>query len=257
MPTKHSYHFQFLEPYQRAVVAICAFGPDGQPAQFGTGFFVADGGVLATAAHLFSHVEQYADLFALTFHDGGRLERLRLGQPSIDSHHDVAAVRVLPTGPELPHHPILSVMSLPPELNEIVGAFGFPRTTFSADDEAGTHSTTMNFTYATGRILDLVNEPVPLIRGGAYIGNFALDSGGSGAPVFNSNGFVTGIYSTGVVDRSVDDGGPSSSVVAVSHLFALELPDDVGGSQNVGNLIRSSVGWRRRVPNVSFQCVGS
>lgn len=250
-PPKRFYRFQFLQAYQRAVVAICGFNPQRRPVQFGTGFFVADGGVLATAAHLFTEVEGFTDLFALRPGGGDRTEVLQLGQPSVDHHHDVAAVRVCSDHVEVRDHPVLSIMSLEPELDEVVGAFGFPRTSICVDEEAGTQTITLNFTFATGRILDLVSEPVPLIQGGAYIGNFALDGGGSGAPVFNSNGFVTAIYSTGV-DRSAENGGPSSSVVAVRHLFDLVLPDDQGHLDNVGDLIRGSAGWRGRRPNVYF-----
>jgi len=251
---KHYYRFRFRGQYEHAVVAICAFDPRDRPIQLGTGFFVADGGVLATVAHLFTQLEGFTSLFAVQRLDERQLVWHPLGQPSVDHHHDVAVVRVRKESrDEGLNHPVLSIMSLEPEINEISGAFGFPRTSIAVDDEEGTTTTTFNLTYAAGRVLDLVASPVPFIPGGAYITNFALDSGGSGGPVFNSNGFVTAIYSTGVVDRREEDGGPSSSVVAIRHVFNLLLPDETGGHQEVGTLIRGSAGWRGRRPNVTFE----
>ena len=136
-------------------------------------------------------------------------------------------------------------MSLSPEIDEVSGAFGFPHSLIELNDDQV--RTTLNFTHATGRVLDLVDEPVPFIPGGAYIVNFDIDHGGSGGPVYNSNGFVTAVYSTGV-----DQDGASSSVVAIKHVFDLVLDDGDGLLTNVGALIRATKGWRGRKPNIFY-----
>lgn len=246
----HQYQFRFLEPYQYSVVVVAAFDSTGDPVQLGTGFFVADG-LVATAAHLFQRLDGYTDLFVIQVAPRGHIDFHPGARPSIDLEHDVAAFRVKHDGCHLcSDHPVVSIMSLSPEIDEVSGAFGFPNSEIELNgDEV---RTTLNFTHSAGRVLDLVDAPVPLISGGAYVANFAIDPGGSGGPVYNSNGFVTAVYSTGV-DRGEAAGGPSSSVVAIKHVFDLTLDDGNGVLTSVRTLIKTSQRSRGRRPNIYYE----
>jgi hypothetical protein len=249
---RRTYRFQFVDPFEYGVVAIGCF-VQREPIPLGTGFYVADG-VVATAAHLFGDLDGHSDLFVMQRSHNGHFDcHPAEGRPSTNPYHDVAAFRVSFNGCETCElHPVLSIMGLEPEINEISGAFGYPMTSIEIDEEAGHVITTLNVTYSAGRILDVTGEPVPHIPGGAFITNFAIDRGGSGGPVFNSNGFVTAVYSRGV---DVDPHGevePYSSVVAIRHVLDLSLIDETGALTNVGGLVRSHPGWRNRGPNVRY-----
>jgi S1-C subfamily serine protease len=246
----HKYLFRFRDPYQYSVVVVGAFDPADDPVQLGSGFFVAKG-VVATAAHLFQELDDYTNLFVIQIGRDGHIDFHPGGRPSTDLVHDVAAFRVEEPDCQIcTAHPVVSIMSLSPEVNEVSGAFGFPHSQIELNGSEA--RTTLNFTHSAGRVLDLVNEPVPFVPGGAYVANFAIDPGGSGGPVYNSNGFVTAVYSTGV-DRNEEEGGPSSSVVPIKHVFNLILDDGDGVLTNVGTLIKASNGWQGRRPNISYE----
>lgn len=255
MPTeeRRTYRFRFVDPFEYGVVAIGCFDQRDRPIQLGTGFYVARG-VVATAAHLFGDLDGHSDLFVMQRSRNGHFDLHPAdGRPSTNPYHDVAAFRVSFKGCETCElHPVLSIMRLEPEINEISGAFGYPMTSIDIDEEAGRVITTLNVTYSAGRILDVTDEPAPLIPGGAFITNFAMDPGGSGGPVFNSNGFVTAVYSTGVDVDPDDEVEPSSSVVAIRHVLDLSLVDETGALTNVGGLVRAHPGWRNRRPNVRY-----
>jgi hypothetical protein len=249
---QHHYMFRFRDRYEYAVVAIGAFNAEDRAVQLGTGFYVANG-VVATAAHLFSEIDGFSDLFVMQRSDRDHFDIHPAGRPSVNHHFDVAAFEVRFNGcGSCESHPVLSIMGLEPLIDEISGAFGFPMTTIEVDEYAARVVTTMKMTYSAGRVLDVVSDPVPHIPGGAFITNFVIDPGGSGGPVFNSNGFVTAIYSTGV-DTEAGHGEPSSSVVAIRHALDLSLVDDDAHLLNVGELVRSRAGWNGRGPNVYYE----
>jgi S1-C subfamily serine protease len=248
-PESHYYRFKFLDRYEFAMVAVCANDTNGDPTPLGTGFFVADQGYLVTAAHLISDLDSYTDLFVLQRAEGNHLDVRRFDALTTNTDTDLAVLRLLPTDCSLcAAHPILSIMNLPPDVGEISGAFGYPGTRIRTDGNEDEVETTLNATFSVGRILDR-HDRGPYISGPCYSSNFVIDHGGSGGPVFNSNGFVTAVYSRGAEDI---DQGPHSWVVAVSDVFAMNIPDESRNDVNVGELVRHSAGWYHRPPNVKY-----
>ena len=98
----------------------CGVDGRGEMNLLGTGFFIADGGYIATAAHVIEESTSYkeAAILQLGPHHGEFRNIL------IYNNHDRADVGVAMLGPphgnweECLHHPVLSTMSLPPEERE-------------------------------------------------------------------------------------------------------------------------------------------
>lgn len=238
-PTRHRstaagrFILKFNQGFERAIFPIITLSENGVRELAGTGFFIAPGGIFASAKHVFEgddidkssslHIMQddsERNLFTrqivqTVLHDEFDLMIGKLGEPHEDCN-------------DCANHPIVSAMNLWPEKNEVIGSFTFAHTVFEDVEKAelvqGETEAIQQIKYRSAWEMGHGEEYFPngqgFVKGPAFRSSVFVEGRGSGGPVFNSNGFVVGINSRGLAE---DEGLPYSYASLITGIFDMEI----------------------------------
>jgi hypothetical protein len=217
---------------------------DGGYQLIGTGFFIADGGVFATAKHVLLDVfdkngTQTHPIAMIHFYD----DTTYTIRPILRcTSHDVADISVGIAAPMIHNtlgHPLKN-MSLPlssamPESGETVCTYAYPRSVSKHGEVPELHlyadffEGSVQESYPNGR--DSVLMPGSCMQTSMYV-----HGGASGGPVFNTSCKVIGINSTGFDN---DDLSFITPIMTIENLLLLDVhtPSNESGKIRVKELI--------------------
>lgn len=218
------YDFSFIGNNDRSVFPILHQPKHGRPMLKGTGFFALPGGLFLTAKHVFEGNEiSCDDAFDLIVDCDGTIDQLPIKEIHLHETLDIAIGLVeLPTQasivPFMHDDPILSEQGAEP-LAAPVFAQTLVRVLKPFDQSQVL--LTRRYHWEKGYVEEIHSDGLRYVSGRCYLTSILAEGRSSGAPVFNSNGFVIGLVNTGMAPV---ESCPFSTVTAISE--ALRIPID-------------------------------
>jgi len=217
------YEFQFYENSGRAVVPILQRYRSGEFRIIGTGSYFIKPSLFITAAHIFEGDDiNPDDSFSIII--DGSVEPIPIVEKHVHEYLDLAIVLIDESCTKhLENINPLAVMDLPPEKSEIVAVFGYshsivdPMNSFTDDSGNVLQYLRLRSKWEVGGVLKIHNSGARLLKGQCFETSVLAEGRDSGAPMFNSNGFLIGLLST---SWEFDSGLPNSLCVSI-----LELAD--------------------------------
>lgn len=186
-----------------AVFLIVKQEPDGQFQLIGTGFFIAENGVFATAKHVLMDVldgdeRQTHPIGLIQFLPGNQYILRPIDRCTSNTIADVSVGVAKParhniTGEPLPNK-IVTLTVVPPIPGARVATYAYPKTVARESELhffPAFYDGLMEEHFPDGR--DKVIHPAPCYRTSIHV-----HGGASGGPVFRPDGDVFGINSTGI-----------------------------------------------------------
>lgn len=211
------YSFEFVKPFEHVVFPILQRLAAGTSILAGTGFFITPDGLFMSAAHVFEIDVSEQDSFWAVYPDEDdqlielEFEEVRVRPEKRDLAVGQARMQSI-------DHPVVSIMELDPEPNEVVGSCVFSQTLVH-DAEETSDGLIQHMQFRNHWEIGLVEEVKPdgfwQTPGKAFSSSIFVEGRASGGPVFNSNGFVVGVNSRGFAP---EDGLPysvASSIIGI------------------------------------------
>jgi hypothetical protein len=188
----------------------------------GTGFFIAHTGVFLSAAHVFEIDHKDGDTYWMLYIDAkGQEHDLDFSEITIRPEgRDIALGRVAMGDVE---HPVVSIMELLPEIDEVVASFAFSHTLIHEIEERnGVEVQQVQYQnhWELGKVEEVEHNGFWQTPGPAFRSTILVEGRASGGPVFNSNGFVVGINCRGM---SPEENIPYSTASSLQGLRDLEI----------------------------------
>jgi len=229
-----------------AIFPILKQGSDGSFYLIGTGFFIAENGIFATAKHVLLDVigadgVQTNPIVMVQFLDGIYVIRHIVRCTS----HDVADISVGIAAP-MNHNTlgtplknkILRLTQSIPTIGQPLSTYAYPKSVIKHGEVQELHfwpdffAGVMREHYPNGR--DSVLMPGPCSQTSMYI-----HGGASGGPVFSANGRVCGVNSTGFENDDISFVTPIHTIenLILSDVF---IPTNMTGQVRVRELIDNS-----------------
>lgn len=219
----NKYQFNFFGNSGKAVVPIFQRYQSGEYRIIGTGSYFIKPNIFITAAHIFEGYDINADDGFYVIIDG-TADPIPLVQKHRHETLDLAILVLDDSGVEyLQDVNPLAVMNLPPEKSEIIAIFGYshsivdPEVTVTEENGDVYQNFRLRTKWEIGGVLDIHPLGTRLLKGECYETSALAEGRDSGAPMFNSNGFLAGLLST---SWEFDSGLPNSLCVSI-----LELAD--------------------------------
>jgi V8-like Glu-specific endopeptidase len=208
----------------------------------GTAFYISSSGLLMTAKHnLFDKKNLHFDNLGVIHFLPNNAYILRPIRKITYSHEfDIAYLlpeAILHKGKDVVTNPCLTLTDSVPEFDDQLGMYGFPNTkTVDADGEFQFH---FNPEFYLGKCREYHKDGFSLLRNPCYQTSINIKSGASGGPVFDKNGHVFAVCSTGI---DLGDGGENISFVTpIIPSFSLVLEDGAGNKLSISQLIEKKV----------------
>lgn len=225
--------FRFVDDGQYAVFPILKLSSTGDLALCGTGCFVAPGGVVLSARHVFegNDVAPGDQFWILQSCAADSPVARRITQFVLHDELDLAVAELdnrPELGPAFDEHPTVGIMKLDPEIHEVVASFVYPHTLIQHTrvDASGEwidveHFIRLRSHWEVGLVVGVHPAGLRLVKGPCIESSVLVDGRASGGPLFNSNGFVIGVNSTGL--DSGDDAAPLSTATSIREALALQI----------------------------------
>jgi len=194
------YYYHFIPPYERAIFPIFQRFSNGTSQLAGTGFFIAPAGIFLSAAHVFEIDVNEEDSFWIIYIDSeDQIHELEFREVRVrPENRDIALGEVAIGDIE---HPVVSIMELLPEINEVMASFVFSHTLVHEPEEIGKDKTQLvqyRSIWELGKVEDISYEGFWQTPGPSFRSSILVEGRASGGPVFNSNGFVVGVNCRGM-----------------------------------------------------------
>ena len=216
------YLHEFIPPFERSVFPIFQRLSDGTSVLAGTGVFVAPDGVFASAAHVFEIDVNPGDGFSVLFVDSDEeIHELDLECVKVrPEEKDIALGKIIMGKLD---HPVVSIMELLPEVNEVMASFAYSHTLVHLPEEQDgelIQRIRIRNHWEMGKVEEVSHEGFWQTPGPAFRSSILVEGRASGGPVFNSNGFVVGINSRGMAPP---DGVPYSVATSIAGIRELQI----------------------------------
>ena len=219
------YKFGFIGDAENAVVPVLQYR-NGTYRLIGTASYFGEPDWFITAAHIFEGDDINAsDGFAVFFQ--GAPEPTRLSEKYSFADIDLAICRLEEhaqayIGGTKP----LAVMNLPPEVGEVVAAFGYshsnvdPENTFEDQEGGLIQALRIRSKWELGGVLAVHPEGRGWVSGECYETSVLVEGRDSGGPLFNSNGFLIGVVSSSF---KFENGLPNSTFTSIIRIGEYEI----------------------------------
>jgi len=241
--TRH--RFIFFDANHQAVFPIVKKETAGAISLYGTGFFVAPGGVFASAKHVFEGADIHeSESFHILQEAADHVEPRRITEVVVDAASDLAVGRLDPAHGECVFceaHPVVGIMELDPEIHEVVGSYTFSHTLIDQPEDIGVEQKVgagqrvlYRAHWEVGTAEAIHPNGLGFVKGCCFSSSILVEGRASGGPVFNSNGFVVGVNSRSFTKTG---GLPHSTASSIKRLYDIEI-----GGRSIRN-------WRRGVKN--------
>ncbi|WP_298545901.1 serine protease [uncultured Aquimarina sp.] len=222
----------------------------------GTSFYISGNGILLTAKHcIFNKKDEvYDNLGVIHFLPNNQYILRPIRKTTYANEYDVAYLlpeEILDKEKNIVPSPSLILTDRFPELNEQLGTFGYPDTQTIPQPE----SIKMDFIsdFYLGKYVEFHKNGIGLLKNSCFQTTIKMKSGSSGGPVFNKNGTVIGICSTGY---DVTDGGDDISFATpLLPTFSLSLEDDNGNKKTINELIEEKIISFKKTVNTVYKII--
>lgn len=225
------HEFEFIGNNQRAVFPIVKRDDAGTIEMYGTGFFVAPGGIFASARHIFEGGDVLrTDSFEILQEGEDHVYPRTITEVVIDETSDLAVGRLEPPHEDCQScekHPVVGIMYLDPEIYEVIGSFIFSHTLVDQPEYIETKNGSelvqrvrFRSHWEVGLAEEIYPNGLGFAQGHCFGTSIFSEGGASGGPVFNSNGFVIGIISRSFAEP---EGLPHSTCTGIKRIYEIEL----------------------------------
>ncbi len=219
------YQFGFFDESHKAIVPVFQRYITGEYRIIGTAFYALKPNIFITAKHIFEGSDINDDDSFYIFIEGA-------SEPTLIGHinnYDSADIALLTVDGGINNYLCninpLAVMNLGPEIHEIMAIFGYshshvdPSDTFELEYGEVQQHMRIRTKWELGGVIDIHNNGRGFVKGPCFETSVLAEGRDSGAPIFNSNGFVIGILSSSM---SFESGLPNS--ICTSLLQLAEIP---------------------------------
>ncbi|MGS2724941.1 S1 family peptidase [Porticoccus sp. GXU_MW_L64] len=216
------YEYEFIDPYEKCIFPIFQRKIDRESVLAGTGFFIAPTGIFISASHVFEINYDEGDTYWVLYIDSeGREHDLDFSEIMIRPEgRDIALGQVAMGDLD---HPIVSIMELQPEINEVMASFAFSHTLIhEIEEQNGEEIQRIQYRnhWELGKVEEVSHTGFWQTPGPAFRSTILVEGRASGGPVFNSNGFVVGVNCRGM---SPDGAVPYSTASSLKGIRDLEI----------------------------------
>ena len=220
------YEFEFIGNSRLAIVPVLQRYQKGYRL-LGTGSYFIRPNIFITAAHLFDGSDIAAnDSFYILSERSLDLDYpYEIIEVRMHEIFDLAFLTIDQEGEKFFNgiNP-LAVMNLPPERHEIVGVFGFSHSIVDSNDvvenkEVVCQNMQIRSKWEVGGVLKVHSSGRGMVKGQCFETSVLAEGRDSGAPMFNSNGFLVGLLST-----SLDFASGLPNSVCTSILELADIP---------------------------------
>lgn len=219
------YQFRFIGNSGRAIVPVLHRSGQGYRI-IGTASYIIKPNIFITAAHLFegTDIPKGSSFYILA--ENSADYPLEIIEIQKHATFDLAFLVLEECAEKLfdDMNP-LAVMNLPPEINEIVAIFGYSHSIVNpsdAFDENGVKMQPMHILskWELGGVLEIHKHGRGYVKGECFETSILAEGRDSGAPMFNSNGFLIGLLSRSF---EFEDGLPNSTCVSILNLSEISI----------------------------------
>jgi V8-like Glu-specific endopeptidase len=204
----------------------------------GTAFYISKGGILITARHnLFYEEGKLFDSLAIIHFTNNQEFVIR--QIHNATHSESYDIAYLVPWMKLTNKGMSSAQSLTltnytPEVNDQLGLYGYPDTRLS--NYADTTIVDFSPKFYLGSCTDFHRNGFGILKNPCFQTNIKIKSGASGGPIFDKNGKVFAVASTGYdLDNEVEE--DLSFVTPIEPTFGLKIKDVNGKESTVFELM--------------------
>lgn len=221
------YEFSFIGNAQKAIVPVLQYR-SGRYRIIGTASYFGEPNWLITAQHIFRG-DDIADTDGFAVYFDGTSEPMRLDAKYDLQGTDVTLCRLeggVP--PSIGDVTPFRVMNLAPEVHEVVAAFGYshssvnPNEVFEDEDGELLQSLRFRAKWELGGVLAIHPEGRGHVKSECFETSILAEGRDSGAPIFNSNGFLVGILSSSF---EFESGLPNSTFTSIVRIGGFNLGD--------------------------------
>lgn len=212
-----------MSDFERSIFPIVQQQKNGRPKLIGSGFFILPWGLFVTAKHIFEGKDiDEEDAFDAFVTVDGALVQLPIEEINLSSDRDIAfGVIQMQSAAS-----IVSVMQDDPIVsehgNEVLGALVFAQTLIHEKIPFDPDEVIFNVRslWEKGYVEDIHPDGLRYVPGRCYSTSLFAEGRSSGSPVFNSNGFVIGLISTGIAPSGLC---PFSTITAISEVLSFPV----------------------------------
>lgn len=220
----NKYEFKFFGNSRHAIVPVLQRYQKGYRL-IGTGSYFIPPNIFITAAHLFDGDDIKPNDSFYIFSEKSLDWPLEITEIHRHETLDLAFLIVENEGEQFfkEVNP-LAVMNLPPQKHEIVGVFGFSHSIIDHENTIKQNGGVLQnmqirSKWEVGGVLEIHGSGRGMVKGQCFETSVFAEGRDSGAPMFNSNGFLLGLLSTSF---NFESGLPNS--ICVSILELAEIP---------------------------------
>jgi hypothetical protein len=219
-----------------AIAPLMTVGPDRIVKCVGTAFFIHVSGILVTAAHVIptQHGNVVDGMFVLQWQPPDMCVARNVFSATKHSRHDVAILQseviVEKTSNTPLKNKILNLTSRIPQEGSEIATWAFPNAVHTFDGHNGSVEVRCK-----GYVGELRSEfrdgrDSVVLPGSCYETTLAIEAGASGGPVFDSDGYVFAVNSTGIDGTDI---GYVSHIQRIGGLPVRNYRDHDGTIKNI------------------------
>jgi len=224
------YAFDFLGNSHKAVVPVLQHYQSDEYRIIGTASYFIRPNIFITAAHIFEGDDINHDDGFCIFIEGAP-DPIPLVEKHIFESSDLAIIVLDSTQKNyLVDINPLAVMNLPPEKSEVVAIYGYSHSDVDPSNiseiEDGSFLQKMSFRtkWELGGVLEIHESGHRLVKGQCFETTILGEGRDSGAPMFNSNGFLVGLLSSSFTFASGLPNSICTSILQIGDIPINEKP---------------------------------
>ncbi len=211
----------------------------------GTAFYISNSGILMTAKHnLFDKENKlFSNLGVYHFLPDNQCILRPIRTLTFTNEYDIAYLlpeQILNKNKELVSNPTLILSNSEPVIGEQLATYGYPNSRMNVNEFH------FNADFFLGNCIQYKSEGSPMLRNPCYQTSIHIKSGSSGGPVFDKEGHVFAICSTGYDLIEGEDN--ISFITPIQPSFNLILEDGLGNRSTILELIENGIILLHKVP---------
>ena len=219
------YEFNFIGNSHRAVVPVLQRYDAGYRL-IGTGSYFIKPNIFITAAHLFEGEDIKPNDSFFIISEGSSNDPLKIIAIHKHESWDLAFMVLEQPGEKyFEGTDPIAVMNLAPEKDEIVAVFGYSHSTVDPNNVTEVNGDVVQIMqlrckWELGAVLEIHDNGHRFLKGQCFETNILAEGRDSGAPMFNSSGFLVGLLSTSF---AFEEGMPNSLCSSILDLADIPI----------------------------------
>jgi S1-C subfamily serine protease len=203
----------------------------------GTAFYISNSGILLTAKHcLFNKDALFTNLGVIHFLPDNKYILRPIKKITISNEYDIAYLlpeTIFNSNNELIGSDALVITNSSPKIGDQLGAYAYP------DSKRKENKIDFISSFYLGECKEFHKEGFSLLKSPCYQTSIHIKCGASGGPVFDRNGKVFGVCSTGYDLGTMEE--PISFVTPIGPTLDTTLEDGEGVKMTIQELIDRNI----------------